>query len=154
MWQNAHSAYLESRILSAEPLELVRMLYQAGVEAVSQARRHLAAGEIRERAGAISRAAEILIELETSLDCERGGEISQNLARLYEYMRHRLAEAHLEQRDSPLGEVLELMTTLRGAWEGLRTPEAVQAAPAPSPWAQPVLESGECVGAGSHAWSL
>src|ERR1039458_5604100 len=45
MWQNAHDAYLESRVLSADPLELVHLLYEAAIEAVREARRYLAAGE-------------------------------------------------------------------------------------------------------------
>ena len=28
MWHNAHDAYLESRIESADPIQLVRLLYQ------------------------------------------------------------------------------------------------------------------------------
>ena len=42
---NGHNAYLESRILSADPIELVNMLYQACTGAVREARHHLAKGE-------------------------------------------------------------------------------------------------------------
>jgi flagellin-specific chaperone FliS len=56
MWQNAHDAYVESRILSAGPVELVRLLYQGAAGAVRDARRHLASGEIRQRSGSISKA--------------------------------------------------------------------------------------------------
>ena len=41
MGNNAHDAYLESRILTAEPMELVRLLYQAATGAVRDARRCL-----------------------------------------------------------------------------------------------------------------
>ena len=42
MKSNRHDAYLESRVLSADPVELVHMLYQACVQAVREARHHLA----------------------------------------------------------------------------------------------------------------
>ncbi len=143
MWQNAHDAYLESRVLSAEPLQLVKMLYQAAIGAVKEARRHLANREIAARARAITKACTILAELTTSLDHERGGELSLGLARLYDYMSRRLIEANFKQTDQPLEEVLGLLSTLVEGWEGIQpgaTPEGQAAAAesrevTPQPWA-------------------
>jgi flagellar protein FliS len=142
MWQNAHDAYLESRVLSAEPLALVKMLYQAAIAAVKEARRHLANREIAARARAITKACTILTELATSLDHERGGELSLGLARLYDYMSRRLIEANFKQTDQPLEEVLGLLSTLVEGWEGIQpdaTPESQAAAVeprevTPEPW--------------------
>ncbi len=72
MYQNASDAYLESRVLSADPLDLVRMLYHGATGAVRDARRHLESGEIEARSRSISRACAILLELLASLDPERG----------------------------------------------------------------------------------
>ena len=80
MRQNAHDAYLESRILSAGPVEMVCLLYQSAMKAVRQARHLLATGDIAARASSISMACEILIELTSSLDYARGGEISLHAA--------------------------------------------------------------------------
>jgi len=154
MSYSALDRYLESRVLSADPLELVRMLYQAAVRAVCDARRHLAAGEIRERAQAISRAVEILIELESSLDPQHGGAIATNLARLYDYMRRRLTEAHIRQADDPLREVLGLLTTLSEAWDGLKTEQPAADVPASGAWTQSQWEEPAAAGCGSHGWSL
>src|ERR1700682_2691996 len=120
MSNNAHDAYLESRILSADPIELVHLLYQAATGAVRDARRALADGEIAARSRAISKTCEILIELDSVLDHERGGEISQRLGELYEYMERRLMEANFQQIDAPLTEVLGLLSTLSEAWEGVK----------------------------------
>ena len=49
MYESRHDAYLESRVLSADPLELVRLLYQGATGAVQDARRFLAQGEIVQR---------------------------------------------------------------------------------------------------------
>jgi flagellar protein FliS len=120
MWRNAHDTYLEDRILSADPVELVHLLYQACANAVEDARRHLAEGEILARARSISKACNILSELTSSLDHERGGSISERLAQLYSYMRRRLVEANCQQSDQLLAEVAGLIATLREAWEGVR----------------------------------
>ena len=155
MWQNAHDAYLESRTLSADPMELVRLLYQAATRAVREARQQLAGGDIAQRSGAISKACEILIELAGSLDYERGGEISRNLARLYDYMNRRLIQANYEQSDQPLQEGLGLLDTLYEAWDGIRQPIPARAE-APSPWAIPpdALPPENLAARVSQAWSF
>jgi flagellar protein FliS len=68
MWNNGHDAYLESRVLSADPIELVNMLYQGCMQAVREARLHLAEGRIAERSREITKACQIVIELAVSLD--------------------------------------------------------------------------------------
>src|SRR5260370_30131620 len=66
MWNNGHDAYLESRVTSADPVELVNLLYQGCTVAVREARRHLAQGRIGERSREINKAFEILVELDVS----------------------------------------------------------------------------------------
>jgi flagellar secretion chaperone FliS len=152
MWSNAHDAYLESRILSADPIELVNLLYQACTGAVREARHHLAQGEILARSRAITKAAEIMIELTTALDHERGGEISQRLGQLYDYMVRRLTEANFQQSDVPLAEVLGLLSTLAEAWDGLK-PTEKPVAVAASPWAQVVSQVSAAAGV-AQGWSF
>src|ERR1039457_6284140 len=121
MWQNAHDAYLESRVLSADPLELVHLLYEAAIAAVREARRYLAEGEIAARSRSITRAFGILQALVAALDHDRGGEISGRLAQLYDYMQRRLLEANFQQTDQPLAEVLGLLAPLAEAGQGGET---------------------------------
>jgi flagellar protein FliS len=152
MWNNGHDAYLESRVSSADPVELVNLLYQGCTVAVREARHHLAAGRIAERSREINKAFQILVELDGSLDHTLGGEISQRLARLYDYMRQRLLDANMQQSDPPLTEVLGLLATLSEAWAGVRAPEAKPPMQAQSAWSQPLAE--EAVPCGTHGWSL
>jgi flagellar secretion chaperone FliS len=116
----AHSAYLESRILTADPLELIRLMYEAAISEVRDARLHLANGDIRARSQAISKACAILIELTVALDRKAGGEYAERLADLYGYMSRQLMEANFRQREEPLAEVLGLLATLIENWEGVQ----------------------------------
>jgi flagellar protein FliS len=151
MWQRGHDAYLEERILSADPLELVRVLYQEAMRAVRKARGHLAAGEITARARAITHAYRVLSELNRSLDHQRGGDLSQRLTHIYAYMMRRLIDANLQQSDGPLAEVLGLLVTLAEAWEGLKT-KAEPEVPKTTPWAHKAPAEG--FSCNSHAWSF
>jgi len=103
-------------ILSASPVELVRLMYQRAIASVADAREHLQAGRIRERGRAINKAYAILAELLVTLDAEQAPELAANLRRLYCYMQERLIEAHFRQQDGPLEETGRLLTTLADAW--------------------------------------
>jgi flagellar secretion chaperone FliS len=151
MWNSGHDAYLESRVLTADPIELVNLLYQACAQAVREARRHLAEGRIAERSREINQACAILIELATALDHERGGQISQRLALLYDYMQRRLLEANMQQSDAPLADVLGLLCTLSEAWAGIGKPGEKPVAK--SPWSQPAPESPWSQPAPESPWS-
>jgi flagellar secretion chaperone FliS len=150
MPRNAHNAYLESRILSADPMELVRLMYQAAVSEVQEARRHLRAKDIRSRSKSITKVQNILSELTTVLDHKCGGQFAKNLAQLYDYMMRRLTEANFKQIDEPLAEVLGLLVTLKEGWDGIGQ-QTQPAAPAGTAWAQAATQ--DALGT-SQAWSF
>lgn len=119
----AYDTYLESEILSADPVRLVQILYRAAIDQTRSARRYLAAGDIEARGRAVSKTSAILLELAGSLDHGQGAEFSRRLAGLYEYMLQRLSDAHLTQMDAPLAEVEKLLGDLVEAWGYVAAPE-------------------------------
>ena len=134
MTPNTIDAYLETKILSADPIELVRIMYRAAVGAVESARRHLALREIPERSAAIAKSLEILVEFSASLDHERSPEMSTRLAQLYDYMGTRLLEANAQQSDAPLAEVNRLLSTLSEAWEQMKVSSKSELEPPGRGW--------------------
>jgi flagellar protein FliS len=151
MYQSANDSYLESRILTADPVELIGLLYQAATAAVRNARRYLQEGDIMARSRAITRAHDILAELTGALDHGRGGEISQRLAGLYAYMQGRLLTANLERSDDPLAEVLGLLATLTEGWDGVKQQTASRPAASGTSWMPPPEPAEAYAGRG---WSL
>ncbi len=123
--------YLESKVLTADPVELVCLLYRGSVDAVRDAQACLAGGRILERARALSKAHAILGHLSGTLDVERGGTLSRRLAELYDYMQRRLIEANRTQQGEPLREVERLLADLLDGWERIGTGEAAPAERAP-----------------------
>jgi flagellar protein FliS len=149
MWREA---YLESRVLSADPVELICMLYQRAIDAVQNARCAVAAGDIAARSQSICHAIAVVSELDACLDRASGGAISQNLGELYQYIRQRLTEANMQQKEAPLAEVLSLLSTLAEGWRGVNRERESELASVPTPeppvtgvWQSPDL-------AGAHAW--
>ncbi len=115
MMSIAQDSYLESRILSADGVELVQILYQAALESVEKARRYLQEGEIAARSREITRATAVIAELAVSLD-RAAGDLSRNLLELYDYMQRKLIEANFHQSDPILAEVSRLLATLLEGW--------------------------------------
>lgn len=129
---NPYQAYTEGSIFSDSPLNLVVALYEGAIDATSQAESALRSGNIMGRSRAINKAISILTELLVSLDHERGGEISQNLERLYSYMQARLLAAHAHQAAEPIAEVSKLLATLLEGWRGARMAQSSIAELAPA----------------------
>jgi flagellar protein FliS len=118
---NIYETYRETEILTADPIRLTEILYREAVEATRLARACLHAGEIESRGRAISRVSGIVIELASSLDQARGGELSRTLAELYVYILGRLTDAHASQIEQPLAEVEQLLLTLLDGWSSLNS---------------------------------
>jgi flagellar protein FliS len=154
-------AYLESKVLSADAVGLINVLYDAALDCVRDAREHLATKDIAARSKAINKTLAIVDLLNASLDHGVGGDISRNLASLYIYIRQRLLEANLNQSEQPLAEVSTLLTTLAEAWRGIRSGETGEAAnrpasaPAPltSPWDM-LPQQTPLHASAQRAWSL
>ncbi|MES1258042.1 MAG: flagellar export chaperone FliS [Acidobacteriota bacterium] len=125
--------YLEQMILSASPVELIRLLYQRAIGSAREAREHLREGRVEKRCASINVVYAVLTELTSSLRAEDAPELAEKLNGLYGYMQGRLVEANLQQLDEPLVEVIGLLTTLAEAWNAVPDP-FVQEAAAQSSW--------------------
>ena len=104
-----------------DPKELVGLLFNGLTDRIASARAALAKGDRMARGDYISKAQKILFGLIDSLDYEAGGEIALNLGRLYEYSIRRLTEAHAEEDDAILAEVMDLASGIRDAWNKIPT---------------------------------
>ena len=123
MRPNASQSYFENEILTADPMKLVQLLYRGALDAIGSARGYLASGDIKARSTALSKAINIISELVHSLDHSRGGELSQNLVRVYDYTQRLLIEGNSQQIDAPLAEAERLLSTLLEAWVQASVPE-------------------------------
>lgn len=125
---NPYQQYQAVAVETASPLQLVVMLYDGAIrfctqaeEAVRRQNREMA----RER---IDRVQAILAELMSTLNMEAGGEVAQNLYRVYEFSMYRLVQAQLHQNPDEIADVSRLLRELREAWaEIARRPKVADA---------------------------
>ena len=121
---------LELSINSAEPVELIVLLYDGALESVRRAALLLEGGDVPGKAREITRATNIVSELRAILDMEQGGEIAANLAALYDYLRGQLLQANLKNSTEKLDEVAGLLSSLRASWAELADRQREKSRPA------------------------
>lgn len=109
------SVYLEQKINSSKPEELVLMLFDGTIKFISQAKLFNDQKNVEKSSNANMRAQAIIQELRSNLDMKI--DISLRLESLYLYMNERLVEANMQKNNEILDEVQKLMTELRDAWK-------------------------------------
>lgn len=108
---------VETGVMSASPHQLIVMLFDGAKMAIRTARLHMSNGNIQEKGKAISRALDIITQgLMAGLDREKGGDIAENLARVYEYIGRLLLQASLHNDVSKLDEAESLLADIDSAW--------------------------------------
>ncbi len=125
----AADRYLQTRIQSSRPLELVVVLYDGALQALAAAQEALVKRDIPARRVAMDRALAIVAELQNTLDMEQGREIAAELDRLYTWITERLVDATVKQDPAPVGEVRRVLEVLRDAWRQIAVAPAGQPAP-------------------------
>ncbi|HAG0390756.1 TPA: flagellar export chaperone FliS [Salmonella enterica] len=109
---------LQSRLSGATPYQLITILFEGAHNAIQCAKIYGESGNIARRGEMISKAINIIDNgLRSALDHEQGGEIAENLDRLYEYMSRTLLKANLKQDQILLTHVDKLLVELAETWE-------------------------------------
>jgi flagellar protein FliS len=125
---NQARRYQGVEIETANPVELVLLLYDAAIASLQKAQGHMAARDIANRTQCINKAMAILTELQANLDFGSGGEIAGSLDKLYRYVKDRIFDANLRQDTAPLKESVRLLGSLREAWFGVAQADARKSA--------------------------
>jgi flagellar protein FliS len=119
MTKNASRQYQTQQIMTASSAMLVFMLFDKAISSLNAAVRAIAANDVQERWRANNRAMEVIFHLQMTLNMELGGEVAENLDRLYGFMLNRLPRVDMKNDPKPAEEVIELLEPLRESWREL-----------------------------------
>lgn len=103
----------------ATPHRLISMLYDGALERLGRAAAAMLQGDLVIKARSLQSSMAIIEYLRAVLDHEKGGEISRDLDRLYDYMLRRLPQANASNDAEAVREVMRLLTTVKSAWEDI-----------------------------------
>jgi flagellar protein FliS len=106
----------------ADPHRVIQLLMQGALENMAKAKGCIERKDYAGKSGAISKAISIISSLQGSLDMS-AGEISDNLFSLYDFMLNHLIQASREKSIAKLDEVMEILLTIKGAWDQIPVSE-------------------------------
>jgi flagellar protein FliS len=125
-------AYKSVAVRTASPGHLVLMLFDGALRFVTAALQGFEIENVGQRFEQIHNNAiktqNILRELQVSLDMKVGGEFSQRMHALYEYMLEQIIAANMKKDPEPLRIVEKLLTEIRDAWAQMLEQNVSQAA--------------------------
>lgn len=119
---------IESGVMAADPHHLIVMLFDAAESCIRRARIHIADGNIAAKGEAISKAIDIINKgLIAALDRSKGGEVADNLGRIYEYVNMLLLQANVKNDAGALLQAERLLADISSAWRQIGMPVMAQA---------------------------
>ena len=111
--------YQEVAITTQSRERLVVMLYDGAIKFLKLAINELNAENMDQKWTYIKKALDILDELNAVLDMESGGEIAQNLRKLYMFMVRHLNSANIKKDPKMIKEVIDLLEELNQGWKAI-----------------------------------
>ena len=125
MTRHSIKTYAQNSITgSAEtPHQLVSTIFRQLLGNIAAAKGAVAQNDIEKRNTLINKATSLIAVLEDSLDFEQGGELSNNLASLYEYCSVLLFKANIENNADKLEEAIQILLPIKSAWDQIPTQE-------------------------------
>jgi flagellar protein FliS len=109
-------AYRESAVLSAQPEQLIVMLYDGARRFLGQAAIAMGDGQVELAHRKLRRTEDILLHLREVLDMEQGGEIATRLQSIYMFCQSYLLKARLDRDPAKIDRVSAMLGELRDAW--------------------------------------
>lgn len=112
---NPYEMYAQNQVNTAPPEELTLMLYKGAVKFINLGIKAINEKNLPEANRCILRAQDIYYELTRSLD--HNYQISNELARLYDFLIHLLIQANVQKDTGLLQQALEIAKEFVETWE-------------------------------------
>ncbi|GGO84935.1 B-type flagellar protein FliS [Marinobacterium nitratireducens] len=107
----------ETAVHNASPHRLIQMLFEGALKSVTAAKGAMDNGSPAQLGEHIKKAATIIAGLEEGLDKENGGELAENLERLYQHAQDTLVLAQSEKSVAKLDQVTAILLELKSGWD-------------------------------------
>jgi flagellar protein FliS len=114
--QNAAKAYLKTQVNTVSPGKLLILLYEAAIKFLNQSKEKMAEKDYAAKGILISKAIDVISELDESLNAQKGGQIAENLHGLYFYCNTRLLQANMSMDPKIIDEVLNILESIKSAF--------------------------------------
>lgn len=126
MLSNPYQQYRATAVETARPVDLVVMLYKGVLRFTQQGIQAVERQDVEDAHVNFLRAQQIVTELVSGLNPDRGGDIASQLRAIYDYVHRRLVEANCQKAIGPAAEVVQLFSELLSAWQAIAEGRAAE----------------------------
>ena len=130
--QKGIQSYFQTKVTTTSRGDVLIMLYDGAIKFLQQAKEKIIAKDPAAKGILISKALDIINELDSTLNAEKGGDLVENLHNLYFFCNARLLMANLKMDATLIDQVIKILTGLRAAYAEINTQAEVQSLPSPS----------------------
>ena len=129
-----YDAYRKTTIDTSDNVRIVSLLFDGAVNFLKIARTKMEQKDIAGKGVYLGKTTAIVSELLKALNLEEGGEVAENLRRLYDFVLDRLLKANLKNDLQSLDEAERVLDNIRCGWKEMeRSQIAAVAAAAACP---------------------
>lgn len=118
--QQYQAVGVQTSIMDADPHRLIQLLFQGAADNMSAAKGFIEHADPEQRNRCLNKSIQIVGGLRSFLDQDKGGEITEKLDQLYEYLEQRLFQANVNNDAEGVEECMGLLKQVSSAWNEIR----------------------------------
>jgi flagellar protein FliS len=123
VFDQGYDAYQQTathaKAATADPYQLVLMLVDGLLDELARIEGHIEAKQYERKGKSVGKALQILGGLDSALDMEQGGELAENLHRLYDYCGQQLFDVSVHHDIAKLHQVVKILSELKEGWQAM-----------------------------------
>ncbi len=112
--------YKKSQVETANPIDLIIILYDRAIILLDKAINEIIEEKYEEKNTSLTKATDIVFELLTALDNDKGGEIATSLSRLYNFVIREITNASTRINTKKLDNTKKILSELRESWVSIK----------------------------------
>ncbi len=112
--------YKKSQVETASPIDLIIILYDRAIVLLDKAINEILEKNYEEKNTSLTKATDIVFELLTTLDNDKGGEIATSLSRLYNFVIREITNASTSLNTKELDNAKRILSELRKSWVSIK----------------------------------
>jgi flagellar protein FliS len=116
---NGIGAYQEAAVTTQTRGRLIVLLYEGAIKFLKLSVQEIQNGNWAAKGQHITKATDIINDLNNSLDMEVGGEVASNLRKLYSFMIRHLGQANMKRDAKMVQEVISILEELNEGWKAI-----------------------------------
>ena len=120
-------SYKKLQVETASPIGLVVMLYDRAIVLLIKSRKEIDEKQYEAKGHTLDKASDIILELLTTLDKDKGGEIASSLTNLYNFILREITDANSSLKTKHLDNACKILSELRESWESVKDNKEIDA---------------------------